>query len=120
MEKQCSKCGVVKPANEFHKNSRRPDGLQRYCKPCKSENDKTRAHKIRAHVKKNPVRRRAHHAVERAIKSGDIVALENCSECGTKARLDGHHDDYAKPLNVRWLCRGCHQRWHAENEVLNG
>jgi hypothetical protein len=48
------------------------------------------------------------------------VAPEKCSECGTKARLDGHHDDYAKPLSVRWLCRGCHQRWHAENEVLNG
>lgn len=34
MEKQCSKCGIVKPIFEFTKNSKRPDGLTVWCKSC--------------------------------------------------------------------------------------
>lgn len=35
--------------------------------------------------------------------------------CDTKPTrpLDGHHDDYDKPLSVRWLCRSCHVSLHA-------
>lgn len=32
-----------------------------------------------------------------------------CEVCGsTDAQM--HHDDYSKPLEVRWLCRKCHLR----------
>lgn len=39
-EKECRKCGEVKPAAEFNKDSHRTDGLYAYCKVCKSENDR--------------------------------------------------------------------------------
>ncbi len=29
--------------------------------------------------------------------------------------LVAHHDDYAKPDEIRWLCRGHHMRWHYEH-----
>lgn len=32
--KQCSRCGEVKPLAGFYKNARRPDGVGVYCKPC--------------------------------------------------------------------------------------
>lgn len=33
-EKICPKCKALKPADEFYKNTGRPDGLSSYCKPC--------------------------------------------------------------------------------------
>lgn len=36
-----------------------------------------------------------------------------CTECGDCVRLTPHHDDYAKPYVVRWLCGWCHSEWHA-------
>jgi hypothetical protein len=34
-----------------------------------------------------------------------------CEGCGAVAEM--HHDDYDKPLEVRWLCRSCHLDEHA-------
>lgn len=36
-----------------------------------------------------------------------------CERCGAE-RADRHHDDYDKPLDIRWLCRTCHIQHHAE------
>lgn len=41
-----------------------------------------------------------------------------CSVCGTEKDVHRHHDDYDKPLDIRWLCRGCHvDHHHAPEEV---
>ncbi len=61
----------------------------------------------------------AQNMVEYAIHSGVLTPRDACEVCGqTKAFKDGrrgiqaHHDDYNKPLNVRWLCQPCHHEWH--------
>ena len=36
-----------------------------------------------------------------------------CERCGV-ARADRHHDDYTRPLDIRWLCRRCHIAEHVE------
>ena len=63
---------------------------------------------------------RARNAVERAIKNGRLVP-QPCEHCGKQFRLsDGrngiqaHHDDYSKPLEIRWLCYLCHRAEHRE------
>jgi ribosomal protein S27AE len=34
-----------------------------------------------------------------------------CETCGS-AKSEMHHEDYSKPLVVRWLCRRCHLALH--------
>lgn len=59
---------------------------------------------------RNPHKAAAHVAVRTAIAAG---ALERgpCEVCGVP-RTDGHHPDYGKPLEVRWLCRRHHKAIH--------
>lgn len=57
---------------------------------------------------------RARQKVRYAVWSGKLQKPERCEACSSVARLHGHHDDYEKPLDVRWLCAGCHAAVHAE------
>jgi hypothetical protein len=34
-----------------------------------------------------------------------------CEICGAE-KADAHHDDYSKPLDVRWLCETHHSEHH--------
>lgn len=36
-----------------------------------------------------------------------------CEVCGAE-KAHAHHDDYGKPLAVRWLCPFHHRQHHAE------
>ena len=75
------------------------------------------AHK-RAHEKqkrKYPVKRGARMLVNNGLKNGRIVRPDDCSKCGANGPLHAHHDDYAKPLDVRWLCIPCHTKWHRKH-----
>ena len=60
-----------------------------------------------------PLQIKTRNAVYRAIKNGKLVPGP-CELCGSTRFVDGHHDDYAKPLDVRWLCRSCHKKEHAQ------
>lgn len=69
------------------------------------------AAKRRDHYRTNKVRDLAHTKAGRA----DLPRPMFCEACGIKPPRDRHHDDYSKPLEIRWLCRSCHMRWHAAN-----
>lgn len=57
-------------------------------------------------------RRFAHRQVRRAIQTGAMVRYP-CERCNHNV-VDAHHEDYAYPLEVTWLCRSCHKLRHAE------
>ena len=46
----------------------------------------------------------------RALKKGTIKK-KSCEKCGDKNTV-AHHDDYEKPLEVRWLCEPHHYEHH--------
>jgi hypothetical protein len=53
----------------------------------------------------------AHQALASAIKRG-LIQREACEICG-KPEADAHHDDYHRPLAIRWMCRRHHLQFHA-------
>lgn len=65
---------------------------------------------------KNRNKCRAHKKLNNAIIRGDITRLP-CEKCGA-VKVDAHHDDYSKPLEVRWLCRKHHIEHH-RNAIAN-
>jgi hypothetical protein len=60
----------------------------------------------------------AHVIFRNAIRDGKVARVGNCSFCGSTKNIQGHHDDYTKPLDVRWLCALCHKRWHKHNKPI--
>jgi hypothetical protein len=64
---------------------------------------------------RNPEKRAAQVAVGNAVRDGKLVR-QPCEVCGNP-KSDGHHDDYSKPLEVRWLCRTHHMEHHRVYEV---
>ena len=48
--------------------------------------------------------------VRKAVKAGTLTRLP-CEVCGDPD-TQGHHDDYTKPLDVRWLCSTHHAEHH--------
>jgi len=56
---------------------------------------------------------RARSKLRYAVWSGKIIKPQSCQECGAQGSVHGHHDDYEKPLDVRWLCTWCHAAVHA-------
>lgn len=56
------------------------------------------------------VKRRARMAAKNAVRDGRLIRRP-CEDCGAEP-AQGHHEDYSKPLEVRWLCVRCHSARH--------
>ena len=149
--KKCTRCGLVKPLDEFQRRAEMKDGRRSACRQCsnaqlreqrsadpESHRDAIRRHRernreavrerdrqyrraraeqhrasVRESVARNPEKTKARKAVHRAILSGAIERPSQCSRCGgSEAAIHAHHDDYSRPLDVRWLCTVCHGLEH--------
>jgi hypothetical protein len=138
--KKCFKCEAVKPLSDFYKHPEMLDGHVNKCKECNKldvrenrnknieyyrEYDKTRLSKpnridsIQKHQKKYkqkyPYKKIATSAIAYLIKTKKIIKPASCEICNETGRIHGHHDDYSKPYEVRWLCVRCHINWHQLN-----
>lgn len=64
--------------------------------------------------RRNPEKLAAHNAVARALRSGKLVKGPcECEGADCNGPVHAHHDDYSKPLEVRWLCGLHHHEHHA-------
>lgn len=69
---------------------------------------KARARRMRY---KNTPKDRARWELFVAVKKGEVTRPDLCSRCKQPPEVgvvQGHHADYSKPLQVTWLCSGCH------------
>ncbi len=71
------------------------------------------------YCRNNPERKRAANAVNNAIRDGRMKKPKFCERCGAGGRLEGHHEDYGKPLSVEWLCKKCHGATYSKKGMSN-
>lgn len=137
--KKCCFCKIEKNIEEFGIDKQTPTGIARRCKNCNREKqlrkrrefpEKTRTYD-RERYKKNPERMRlyrkkidqkmkdlypekyfARNTFGNAIKRKKISRPDKCEKCNRISKVQGHHDDYTKPLEVIWLCIMCHAGKH--------
>lgn len=64
----------------------------------------------RKYRKSNKQRFRAYNLLNKAVSRGNIFKSP-CAECGHN-KVEAHHADYSKPLDVLWLCRKHHRELH--------
>lgn len=64
----------------------------------------------------------AQNVLEYAIRKGIVERKTSCENCGAtgkmkdgRTKIQAHHTDYNKPLEVTWLCQKCHHEWHKQN-----
>ena len=139
MIKHCNTCGEDRPVEKFGYRAASRDGLAAKCKTCMKVYDKARAkdpmreearrvyaqtdegklasNKAKAaYIKRNPTKAKAkaHVIAGRAIRAGNLARMP-CEKCKSTKDIHAHHDDYEKALNIRWLCPGCHNKWHKKN-----
>lgn len=130
----CVKCNTTKPVRDFYKSTiykRRNAGECKSCviarvraaeqKPHRQAyftTDEYKQNHVRNFHKYNekyPRRRSVRIQVNNAIKSGVLKRSDKCEQCDGSENIEAHHDDYNKPMSVRWLCSVCHGIWHRYN-----
>jgi len=139
--KTCFVCNMHLDISMFYKHKNMGDGHLNKCKTCTKKYEKNRRQnpKFREKIlsydrargfrqgyeytkeyrERFPRKYKAHTLINNAIKKG-LISQEPCEVCGSTDNLHAHHDDYSKPLIVRWLCASHHKLWHVENgEGLN-
>lgn len=103
---KCSSCG------EHHERRRNRLGdPAAYCHECHAAY--MRAHRKR-HSELSPeakMRANARAYANVYQRKGKLVPRP-CESCGA-SQVQKHHDDYSRPLDVRWLCKSCHCDLHA-------
>lgn len=67
---------------------------------------------------RNKHKKVAQQQARRAFISGKILSTGLCEDCGvTGVKLQMHHEDYSKPLDVNFLCTSCHGKRHWKKDT---
>ena len=117
---QCVHCKTTE--GPFIKNNQTEEYTYYWCNPCNTARIKKYRHTkkgaaatyaaVRSQYAKAPYKQIARIALFHAIQIGKIIRPEECSVCHKKIKVEGHHPDYSKPLEVIWMCRRCHFDLH--------
>lgn len=128
--KHCGRCRLVKQLSEFNKDKYTKSGYRSQCKECmtkeraamqdhyKQWRDADDRKKLYADYRRSRYQRDK--IKVKARNAARVLERMPCEQCGSTEKIHAHHDDYAKPLDVRWLCSKHHKEWHRLNgEGLN-
>ena len=135
--KKCFKCKKSKPLTSFYSHKGTADKHLNKCKICTKKDvsllrrnpkfrekilqrDRDRANEpkrkskhllaVKLRRQKYKGKARANAALNHAVRDGKIKKLP-CEVCGN-IKVEGHHPDYRKKLQVIWLCNYHHRKIH--------
>ncbi len=128
----CKECRKKTSNNWAEKNKDRKNLLERerkrdrkqYCEKWRKENPnyfkeyykqnrEIRLECNRRFWENNPERYESWKIYQRARSNRILINPGQCQMCGTKEmKIQAHHFDYSKPLEVCWVCIECHKDVH--------
>jgi hypothetical protein len=136
-KRRCTRCGEVRLVEEFSPQSNTRDGLSSICRSCQRRLKRAYRRRYQEHyrrIKRESRRRnyrpgnraatspeeaaknRSRQRAQYALKSGRLHRPDRCQACGQPPspalRIEMHHPDYARPLDVVFLCSLCHGQAH--------
>lgn len=140
---ECSRCGEWKPEEDFNTDRSLSNGLASLCRDCSKKahityrskhSDRIRRTKqvysktkrgrrvsrrsATGWAKRNKEKVRAQRKLQYAIRTGSIIRPDRCEKCSRRRSVEGHHKDYAVPLDVQWLCRKCHTKLRRSSRII--
>jgi hypothetical protein len=84
-----------------------------YFKEYYKQNREIRLEANKRFWKRHPERYKNWKIYTSARRLGKLLNPGQCTLCGTKeVKIQAHHFDYSKPLEVTWLCKSCHIEIH--------
>ena len=117
MDKRCTKCGETKPPGEFHRDSKRPDGLWTHCKSCRKVTGRAQRQAVRHRRQKvleyrqtaAQKRKQRQQIIDRYLGQGG-----QCRWCGVRFRfadgfglLRAEHIETPYPEVYGLICPAC-------------
>jgi len=127
----CKEC-ACQESRKYYSNNR-----EKHLETCrdwqKRNPDKVRMYQVvhnnkrtsitKLYKENNPIRVRAQKKLNYAVFKGELQRKEVCQVCGCNdKKIEAHHFDYDKPLEVIWVCTACHgwiHRKHSLRQVAN-
>lgn len=107
-------CKKRKNEDKFYKDKSRRCGFSSRCKICQRKASRGYNYPNRY---RDPVKVKARLKLNDHFSRGKIIR-QPCEVCGTNKKVEGHHEDYSKPLVVKWLCQKHHNEEHQKNKKL--
>lgn len=134
-KKRCSRCKKYYLPNEVRSHKQagwKPEHgdkkwMQHLCRKCgrekqvlwrKGTGKNCEAESSRRAYKKFKHKWVARAKVRYAVQTGKIIKPKKCEVCEKVKLLQGHHENYDEPLNIIWLCSGCHGDTHRLKKIL--
>jgi hypothetical protein len=130
--KNCPTCRRCLPFSDFNRSRSRKDGFHAVCRECQKSHEakymstergqatRKRGERVkhRRRMASEPTRRKliVRSMVRTAVRRGKL--RRGVCFCGNP-KTEAHHEDYARPFDVIWLCRQHHAELHRNKSTKN-
>jgi tRNA U34 5-methylaminomethyl-2-thiouridine-forming methyltransferase MnmC len=88
-------------------------------KEVKKKWNKNNKEKLLIYSMKDKQKHKKHYEARRIAKIIEIPNGQMCEFCNNKLAKERHHEDYSKPLEVKFLCSKCNNPWNEGLGVKN-